>query len=168
MNNIIFWTGIWPKWYSRPIGVYQLSYWLRKNGVESQIIDFCQWHSADDLVSLTEHFISKQTRFIGISTAFWSDNSVPNNILDAITEIKKRYPDIQFVFGGPRADNDMIRSLGITIVGEGENKLLHLIKGHNLSPLFDITTLEHRFSEKDCIVEGEVLPIELGRGCIFK
>jgi radical SAM superfamily enzyme YgiQ (UPF0313 family) len=33
---------------------------------------------------------------------------------------------------------------------------------------FDIATLEHRFIEDDIILEDEALPIELGRGCIFK
>ena len=168
MNEIIFWTGIWPNWRSRPIGTYQLSHWLRMNNVESQVIDFCQWHSSEELVSLTTLFIGNKTKFIGISSAFWSNNQVPENIFNAIHLIKKEYPSIQFVFGGPRSDNDAVKSLGITIVGEGEDQLLQLIKGHNLSKKFNITTLEHRFVDKDCILDGEVLPIELGRGCIFK
>ena len=150
MNDIIFWTGIWPQWYSRPIGTYQLAHWLRTHNVESQVIDFCQWHSSQELLLLTKLFIGKKTKFIGISTAFWSDNIVPKNILEAITTIRTEYPHIQFIFGGPRADNDAVRELGITIVGEGEDQLLQLIKGHNLSKKFDITSLDHRFSEKDC------------------
>lgn len=168
MNEIIFWTGIWPAWYSRPIGTYQLAYWLRSHRIESQVIDFCQWHSVVELVELTKLFIGSKTKFIGVSTAFWSDNYVPINIKQAIDIIKIQYPHIQFVFGGARADNDAVKSLGLTLVGEAEDSLLKLIKGHNVSALFDITKLEHRFSEKDCIIDGEVLPIELGRGCIFK
>lgn len=168
MNEIIFWTGIWPHWCSRPIGTYQLAHWLRTHRIESQIIDFCQWHSADELVSLTKLFIGNKTKFIGVSTSFWSDERVPFNIQRAITVIKNEYPHIQFVFGGARADSDAIKPLGFTLVGEAENSLLNLIKGHNISLLFDITKLEHRFSDNDCIIRGEVLPIELGRGCIFK
>ena len=67
MNEIIFWTGIWPNWRSRPIGTYQLSHWLRMNNVESQVIDFCQWHSSEELVSLTTLFIGNKTKLIGIS-----------------------------------------------------------------------------------------------------
>ena len=33
---------------------------------------------------------------------------------------------------------------------------------------FDITTSDHRFDDADCILPNEVLPIELGRGCMFK
>ena len=33
---------------------------------------------------------------------------------------------------------------------------------------FDITTLNHQWHSKDCILPGETLPIEISRGCIFK
>jgi radical SAM superfamily enzyme YgiQ (UPF0313 family) len=34
--------------------------------------------------------------------------------------------------------------------------------------LFNIQHLAHRFTDNDCIVPGEALPIEVSRGCIFK
>lgn len=169
MNEIIFWTGIWTDGISRPIGVYQLASWLRKNSIECQVIDFCQWFSAEEIVELTVKFIGCKTKYIGISSGFWSDESFPANIESAINILKKEYPHIKIIVGGQRSDTEKIKNNSdIVIVGEAENQLLSLIKGHNLSKLFDITTLEHRFSQEDCIIEGEVLPIELGRGCIFK
>lgn len=33
---------------------------------------------------------------------------------------------------------------------------------------FDIEQLNHRYTESDIILDGETLPIEIGRGCIFK
>ncbi len=33
---------------------------------------------------------------------------------------------------------------------------------------FDIENLNHRFIDQDIILDGETLPIEVGRGCIFK
>lgn len=169
MNDIIFWTGIWPNGLSRPIGVYQLAHWLRHNRIESQIIDFCQWMAAEELALLTSRFVSSKTKFVGISSGFWSDDDFPKNIDRAWTLIKQEYPHLKLVIGGQRANNQLYSDpADYVIVGEAEDKLLQLIKGNNLSPKFDITKSSHRFSEKDCIVEGEVLPIELGRGCVFK
>lgn len=169
MNEIIFWTGIWSNGMSRPIGAYQLSYWLRKNNVESQVIDFCQWFSGDEIFNLTAKFISTKTKFIGISTGFWPDDNIPSNIFYAYKKIKNEYPNIKFILGGQRANNKKYSYLADhIIVGEAEDSLLQILKGHNLSPKFDITKLEHRFDIKDCIIEGEVLPLELGRGCVFK
>jgi hypothetical protein len=169
MNEIIFWTGIWPKWKTRPIGVYQLAFWLRSNNVECQVIDFCQWLTADEIIDFTIKFLSPKTKFIGISTSFWGGDTVPKNINDAIKKLKIINPDLKIIMGGARSDSKNIKKLAdITIVGEGEDKLLELIKGHNIFRKFNITELNHRFSSKDCIIDNEVLPIELGRGCIFK
>lgn len=170
MIDLIFWTGIWPNWTTRPIGVYQLSHWLKQHKINSQVIDFCQWYSAEELIELTELFITDKTKFIGISTSFWPDLSIPDNILQAILHIKKYNSSIKFIFGGPRANNYASSQLAdIILTGEAENKLVELIKGHNIgSSTFDITQLAHRFDQRDCIINGEVLPIELGRGCIFQ
>jgi len=169
MNEIIFWSGIFHNGMSRPIGTYQLAFWLRKNNIECQVIDFCQWFSSETLIKLTEKFIDSSTKYLGISSGFWADDHIPDNILESIKFIRNEYPQLKIIIGGQRADNLSIKQLAdIVILGEAEDKLLSLLKGHNLSPKFDITTLEHRFSHQDCILNDEILPIELGRGCIFR
>ena len=169
MNEIIFWSGIYNDGMSRPIATYQLAFWLRQNNVNCKVIDFCQWFSSSELIELSQKFISSSTKFIGISSGFWSDGEIPRNILESINVIKKEYPHIKIIVGGQRADNSVIKDIAdIVILGEAEDKLLSLIKGHNLSPRFDITKLNHRFSHEDCILDNEILPIELGRGCIFR
>lgn len=171
MNSVIFWNGIWPNWFSRSIGVYQLAHWLRSNGVECQVIDFCQWLPADKLVELSSKFITSKTKWIGISTSFLKDEkNLPPTLLSAIKILKAEYPWLKIVSGGPRAGEIKKEENLIDTVlhGEAEDSLLQLVKGHNLSPKFDITKLNHRFVHQDCIIPGEVLPIELGRGCIFK
>jgi len=170
MTDIIFWTGIWPNWTTRSIGVYQLAHWLRVHNINCQVIDFCQWMSTEELLDLTETFITDKTKYIGVSTTFWPDFNIPDNILKAILHIKKYNNSIKFIFGGPRANNYASSQVAdIILTGEAENKLVSLIKGHNIgSSTFDITQLAHRFDQRDCIIDGEVLPIELGRGCIFQ
>jgi radical SAM superfamily enzyme YgiQ (UPF0313 family) len=167
MKPIIFWTGIWPNGTTRPIGVYQLAHWLRKHNIESQVIDFCQWYSAKELLELTSLFIDKNTKYIGVSTSFWPGEDTPQNIIDGIALIRKEYPHIKIMFGGPRAENPRIKPYAdIVIPGEAETKLLELLSNKHVQ--FDITQLDHRFVEQDAIIDNEVLPIELGRGCIFK
>lgn len=170
MNEIIFWTGIWPDWFTRPIGTYQLAHWLRMHNINCQVIDFCQWLSSEELIELTDPFITNKTKYIGISTTFWPTGIIPQNIKDAIDHIRKYNTSIKFIFGGAQQLTSEIKAISdIVITGEAENKLLNLIKGHNIgSSTFDITQLSHRFDQQDCIIEGEILPIELGRGCIFQ
>lgn len=169
MNEIIFWTGIWPNGISRPIGVYQLSYWLQQNKVESQVIDFCQWMTGEEIARITNRFITSKTKYIGISSGFWSDDNVPKSILDAWQFIKECHPRLKIIIGGQRANNNLYSTIAdYVLVGEAENSLLQILKGNNLFVKFDITKSNHRFSEKDCIIDGEVLPLELGRGCVFR
>jgi radical SAM superfamily enzyme YgiQ (UPF0313 family) len=57
--------------------------------------------------------------------------------------------------------------------GESENELVawcqeHANRSSLLNKKFDITRNNHRFDYRDAIIPGEALPIELGRGCIFK
>lgn len=170
MTDIIFWTGIWPNWTTRSIGAYQLAHWLRMHNINCQVIDFCQWLSTEEIIDLTETFMTDKTKYVGISTTFWPLGVIPKNIKGAIEHIKKYNPSIKFIFGGGQTLPPEIGNIAdILITGEAENKLVSLMKGHNIgSSTFDITKLAHRFSQQDCIIDGEVLPIELGRGCIFQ
>ena len=170
MTDIIFWTGIWPNWTTRSIGAYQLAHWLRTHNINCQVIDFCQWMASEELLDLTETFITDKTKYIGISTTFWPPGVIPKNIKDAIDHIRKYNTSIKFIFGGGQNLPHEIKDIAdIVITGEAESKLVELIKGHNIgSSTFDITQLAHRFDQRDCIIDGEVLPIELGRGCIFQ
>lgn len=168
MNEIIFWSSIYPSWYIRAIGCYQLAYWLRMHNVECQVIDFCQWYTADELFALTVPFIGKKTKYIGITSSFWPNQIVPTNILNAIQLIKQQFPHIKIVIGGPRANYpDIKQHADLSITGEAEDKILQLFDIQQTQP-FNIVSLSHRYHRNDCILEGEPLPIELGRGCVFK
>lgn len=172
MANIIFWSSIFPVQRSRPIGCYQLAHHLRKNDISAQVIDFCGLFTSEELLSLTEKFIDKNTKCIGVSTSFWIDNSFP--LKETILKFKDRHPNIKIVFGGPRASNPNFKSVYDKVfVGESEKQLTEYLyelldKDKTKIIPFDITKLDHRFIDADCILHGEVLPIELGRGCIFK
>ena len=105
MNNIIFWSGIWGHYpdYTRPIGSYQLSHWLRRHKISCQVIEFIQFMSPVELIELTEIAITKDTFALALSTTFWPMNGdIPNNILIAISYLKKKYPKIEIIGGGPR------------------------------------------------------------------
>lgn len=172
MANIIFWNSIFPSQKTRPIGCYQLAHHLRKNNITAQVIDYCLLFATEELINLTDKFIDKDTIALGITTSFWPDNICP--LKSAILEFKEKYPKIKIIFGGPRANNPAFKSLyDLVFLGESEDNLTRYMyestnADQSLIIPFDITKLDHRFIKEDCILPGEVLPIELGRGCIFK
>ena len=106
MANIIFWSGMWHSHQDeviRPIASYQLSHWLRKHRISSQVIEFCQFLTLKDIIDMTEACLTKGTLAIGLSSTFWPmSGTVPANITLALSHIKKKHPNIKINMGGPR------------------------------------------------------------------
>lgn len=122
-------------------------------------------------------------------------NEIPEMFLDAIAEIRSKHPNIKFVLGGNKAELYPARDTShfdAVVVGLAEDVMLELLQFYDsMSPepksrkltdhstlfyyaddvvnkKFDIQTSRHFWSDKDCILPGESLPLELSRGCIFK
>lgn len=182
MRHIIFLNGIWPNSltsintrFTRTISCYQLKHWLEHFNFKSQVIDYCQILSVDEIFSLLEQFVSNETFAIGISTTFWPFGKViPPNLLEIMSRIRDKWPHIKIISGGARTTHSP-ELFDKHFIGESENQLVSWCQEQigktilsSFNKKFDITTLDHRFNETDAILENEALPIELGRGCIFK
>lgn len=180
MRHIVFLNGIWPNRsetpgsnFTRAISCYQLKHWLSHFNFKSQIIDFCQLLTSDEIFRLLEQFVSPKTLAIGISTTFWpTDKIIPANLLDVINRAREKWPHLKIISGGARKPWNP-ELFDKHFIGESENQLVewcqHLTgKSSLLNKKFNIVNLNHRFDDTDAILENEALPIELGRGCIFK
>jgi radical SAM superfamily enzyme YgiQ (UPF0313 family) len=172
MAQVIFWGSMFPIQKTRGIGCYQLAHHLRKNKISAQVIDYCGLFGAEELISITEKFITTETIVLGVSTSFWIN--IGKEFTKALGIFKEKFKKIKIIFGGPRANNPNYKIFyDLAFVGEAENTFIEYLfekldRDKSTIIPFDITTLDHRFVQEDCILEGEVLPIELGRGCIFK
>jgi len=113
--NVIFWNGgIKIGVLSRYVGPYKVSYWLRKHGYTSQVIDFVNAWQEQNLYKLTNHFIDSETKILAISTTFlgihsyeWADGStqtLPESVINVAKRIKEENPNIKIVMGGYKAD----------------------------------------------------------------
>jgi len=151
----------------------------------------------DELLAVTETFIGEETQVIGFSSTFFGDmygNFLPANITGAMAEIRKLHPGIKFVLGGNNAENlhpGITSKFDAVVIGLAEDVMLGLMRwydGQGPEPKsrrpvlhktsfyysddveqteFSIQTCEHRWHDKDHILPGEVLPLEVSRGCIF-
>lgn len=179
MAHCILVTGIWyePNHYcSRTMGAYALKHWASQFGFTSQVIDFAPWLGSDLTKIVTER-VTKETLVVGFSISFWPTNGlVPTNIQELVEVLRAAYPWVKIVIGGARKPK---RDLGITFdqvfSGASEDSFVRYLQDlsgnsvrHLFNKKFDITKLAHRFDVNDAILDDEVLPIELGRGCVFK
>ena len=174
----------------RTISCYLLARWIEENGYTCQVIEFTHLFSPEELLEHTEMFIDNDTVLIGASSSMWSTWSselmmnihareVPENMHFSLSEIKKKFPKIKTVVGGHRFFNNL-KNIDIfdykCVIDYGENWLLKLLDELTDKPLsqklkrksFDINTHRFVFREHDCILPNESLPMEWGRGCIFK
>jgi radical SAM superfamily enzyme YgiQ (UPF0313 family) len=113
---------------------------------------------------------------------------VPDNLEKVCKVIKENNPTIKIAIGGAKSNHGTNYSwIDSMFSGYAEdsftdyismlsqNKKNHFVKTLNKVEVydkqntkFDIVSLNHRFIKEDCITEGETLPIEISRGCIFK
>lgn len=105
--------------------------------------------------------------------------------------IKTLAPNSKTVIGGVKAESKKYKNyVDAYVIGYGEGQIVDLVKYwqgknpfmpvKNLSPTcleishdtkgsnFNFSNSATRFLEEDLVLKGEVLPIEISRGCIFK
>lgn len=123
---------------------------------------------------------------------FEYDGGMPPNIYHAVKYIKEKYPHVKIVVGGAHCTylRRRIEDVDVLFIGESEDTLPDLLdhwtKGtpspvKEINPItkktcyrfpvnktYDIATCDFEWTERDCVMPGEVLPLETARGCIFK
>jgi hypothetical protein len=156
------------------------------------------YHRHNVLKKLIERFVNNDTKFICISNTIMSNpnnadkskfNSEMNEI---INQCMAKAPHATRIMGG----SDIVQSKGLinlnihyAIEGQGEAAMLavinHVINGTELvvtevfngvkyvsDKVYGYGTFNaddnYIFHDHDCIQPGETLPIEIGRGCVFK
>ena len=120
------------------------------------------------------------------------DNGVPHNIYEGLKLLRLDYPNIKMILGGAHSSyiTKRIESIDAVFIGESEDTLVeyldHIVKGAPKPPSikhpftrkeifrlprntnYKIENCDFQWVESDCILEGETLPLETSRGCIFK
>ena len=181
----------------RTYGPYQAAWYLRDHGYTAQVIDFANYFSQQQLQTLLDKFVTQDTKVFGWSymgnlhEALWWQKLVAEQI---IPTLKRKYPNLKIVIGGaPAYDlSRLMRNSKIIdrfFFGFAEDTLLaymdnlckaappvpfelldgnKIIRETSVEKKFNICESKHRWHKNDCIQPNESLPLETGRGCIFK
>lgn len=174
----------------RNFGCYKLACELRKVGITCQVIDFTSDFDQDQLSQILEKFV-KTAKVVGFSTTFAVKFNTENLLGDFnLANIEKIVDyanalEIKVVFGGAKvnhakdlfgkrgsayfqgyADHSFIEYCKSIIFGTLFDPLL--FTSDKTGELYDFKNSSFRFDKSDVIKHGEVLPLEISRGCIFK
>ena len=193
--NVVIFTCVSNFLFQRSIGAYQIAHFLRSNNFSVQVIDFTDYFTEEELINLVNKFLNHDTLAVGISTTFYTEKNtnwgfadnhedkfeiktLPGNLTSTLSYIKDHFPKIKIVLGGSKSYSTKLDIVDKTISGYAEQEFLEYlneIKGskkisnlYRQHQLFSIQSLDHKFTPQDCIIQGETLPIEISRGCIFK
>ena len=158
---------------NRPLGPHQLASFLRSFGYKIRVIDFCSHIKTKDLVSITEKLITKDTIGIGISITFLSNSEGESEwIIKARDILESRYPDVEWIMGGNRVARFRNKLHWKIFNGYAEDTVLKWLdektKEIDFRKPFDIKNSKTHYLDEDFIQSGEILNLELGRGCQFK
>ena len=134
----------------------------------------------------TSFFYNANTKKKFISASRTFETVIPDYIRSLLERIKRKH-NIKIIAGGANSyqiKNDTL--FDIVMHGYSEQTVVNYLNSlksgkKTIFPKigtteyvdgsmdhFNIETLEHRWEHSDCVLEGETLPIEISRGCIFK
>ena len=171
--------------HTRSLGPYRIAHYIREQGWDAEVIDYCAHWSQDELQELCLSRITSDTKFIGFSSLFtgWTSHIEKFSIF-----LKKFYPNIIQISGSSSLPNASMSIVDYHIYGFGEKALDVLLKylfsngdppvsikyfdtnlidasKYPAYPLEDYTVL---YEDRDYLQPWEFLSIETGRGCKFK
>lgn len=186
MKAIIFTDMAGYHGFGRSAGAYRIASEWRSRGMEVKVVDCFNSFTLQQLKDIIVQNKTSETEFVGFSTTFLLDrenNSVWDNKekrpkprakvvedADKLTPTGLRIYDQYDLFS-------FIKSLGLKVVlggwrtGTSDDPEIDYIYGpceERYFPEFDFTKSQILYDESDHIMEGEDLPIEIARGCIFK
>jgi radical SAM superfamily enzyme YgiQ (UPF0313 family) len=113
--QIVFLTCVSGAVFQRAISAYQLSHQCRTQGFTSQVVDFINDFTEEELLEVVKKFIGPDSLCLGLSTSFFNDFKimvdnksvlplyVPEHIVNVCVKIKKMYPKLRICLGGAKS-----------------------------------------------------------------
>ena len=169
-----------PGMHQRALGAYHLARVLEKKGVSSIVIDFFFSLRIDEIDCFFQKFISKNTKFIGLSTSYlfnrvsstgydttFDDNTSLNYFFE---KVRTCYPHIKIFQGG---SNGLYPHPLVDVGMSGQYiesafiKKLNELCNCKIDTHYEFTNDFFEFKKEDFILDKEPLPLEISRGCIF-
>ena len=188
MSDVILFTDVNGSYgFGRYAGTYRIATEIRNMGYTVQTIDFCMQFTIEEIQKLLHKYMTPNTKIVGVSSTFLvSQNSLLSNnrrhtseqsnqstsvgwTLEQFEEIAFTIKSInlnaKIMVGGSKTFKRDLNCVDIWVDGEGENFIRRYFGN---SEKFNFNTSKIDWHESDHIFEGEHLPIEIARGCIFK
>jgi len=193
MADAVIFCGYQPKIKTKPSGAYITANVFRDCGYSAIVIDHAHKLSDTQLSTLIAKFVTDKTKYIGFSTTLFDSyvNDLDTEFKHVFDKCKEINPSATYIIGGSRIIHGYRTKLlfDYGIIGQAESTLLALLRHieykdpihvseevNNVKYISDTiygydtyNSSEHsKFTEYDAVRPNETLPLEFGRGCVFK
>lgn len=177
-------------------GVYRAATEFRKQGLSCQVVQYFNRFLEKDIITILEN-LSCGLKLVGFSTLFWEhyDTQSKSNLISKvnflITYIRKHYPDVTIIAGGPSCRvflNSEYKNVDLLFEGFSENDFIPFVRSvkynepmklpikiekntpiySSITGKFDFNYSSTIYVPEDLITHHDVPILEVGRGCIFK
>jgi len=192
VHGLIF-TGFSKKNTAMPgAGAYRLRTYLEKHGYPTEVIDYFDHWSTDEILRLIKDRMNPNMKFIGFSVTFLLINDTM-----LLQTIKETWPTLRIIIGSPEpwrsvyVDNiAMLNKIDVIFYGHAENALLGWLRfidgkqddfsmhrfdngtayviSEEDAPYTNTDDLSIIWKKDDPSAYVSALPIEISRGCMFK
>lgn len=172
--------SIMPTLPHRLLGPYKIAHRVNQYGYLCKVVDFFNFIPNEKLIPLLEKLIGPKT-ILSISTnhLMYNNSTSEDKIVDKIKQVLEYFQQkfsTKILIGGYNSrlwkqvfDADFI------LEGAGEDTVIDLLNsqfnfGINKTKInkWNIKTCDFKWHEGFNIIQGETLPLETARGCIYK
>lgn len=162
----------------RYAGSYRIASEYRTRGQQVRVIDHMMSFTIDELIAVIDALRGSETQWVGISSTFLASKGFdPFSNRVQIREQLQKSTSVGWDIDSAERLFAYCRSVGLRIIIGGARQKhefsdVEWIAGNAEGQLhqepFEFNTSTIAWDEHDYIFDGEHLPIEIARGCIFK
>ena len=183
--------------YGKYAGPHRLASELRDHGFTVQVVDLFTYWSTIEFKMILNKFVTSETLWLGFSVSFtdkrdgrFSKQSLQRDLLgkigredfhEVIDFAKEINPKLKVVVGGAMSHFlSIYDEIDYVVQGQGEVASVKLsqalLKNESLPKVLSDKVFKYsqfhksqiKWQEQDVIFQGEHLPLEISRGCIFR
>jgi radical SAM superfamily enzyme YgiQ (UPF0313 family) len=194
MKSIIFTGYERSGGVERVSGAYRIATVLRKEGWDTEVIDFFYMWSLPQLKELIKsRYDNGKLKWIGFSATWinYSSEQVQQRMVEFLQWVRDKYPEIKTIAGGqnPSTHFSIYNNIDYVINGFGEIATVEVLKylygngntklkgiprktgwyidANAFYPAWPISDLSVEYEARDFINYNETLSLEFSRGCKF-
>lgn len=182
---------------TKPAGAYIIANIFREHGFTATVVDHALFFGPETIDKILDRFVTVDTKFLCFSTTLMGEPGTQgtpmakvDQLINVIIQKCKSRCNAFTVIGGSKITSGDKTSLpfNYAMIGQGEKGIVAIInhalygdqlEAENINGTLYVSDKVYgyeefnsstylRLTDQDAVIPGETMPLEFGRGCVFK